>query len=484
MDLEDLQNSEACALRQRLLEELEEERREFGEDGAHLFQAPRLARFLQGNNGSIEEAAAHFRRMLQWYKEADMCKRRQSVVDKEWNVEVVEGANELFEIMCIDVSKRMQDGTMLWLQRDGLAQIERIMKLGDEELAKRLSLICELREIHLDRRSEELGRLSKIVQIRDLTGLNISVILRNRAAMKRLADVFKVVSTAYPETMTKMIIVNPPAGFNMLWMAVQPMLNNRIKQKFVFIPDGPFEFPQQLAQIGGLGALHALADLSRRPGEVELVPGRSHFHYQELSKGTCARWAFQAPGSLQFAVIFFECAERGPKVHEVFPTQAVTGAVSGHCGPLGLEGMLWFTWYNDSWASTLQVLDLKVSLHEEPDEVVRHPSSSSVLLRKHSASLTGSAFCCIPWLVGDVDVSEDDEVVRHHHARSPSPIRVRRRKVVDDEPEIGDSDSWEGGLGSDAFAKLVLQLAALVLLLATAQTARSYLGRAGLWLFG
>ena len=38
----------------------------------------------------------------------------------------------------------------------------------------------------------------------------------------------------------------------------------------------------------------------------------------------------------------------------------------------------------------------------------------------------------------------------------------------------GDSDSWEGGLGSDAFAKLVLQLAALVLLLATAQTARSW----------
>ena len=27
-----------------------------------------------------------------------------------------------------------------------------------------------------------------------------------------LADVFKIISTAYPETLSKMIIVNPPAG--------------------------------------------------------------------------------------------------------------------------------------------------------------------------------------------------------------------------------------------------------------------------------
>lgn len=98
-----------------------------------------------------------------------------------------------------------------------------------------MSLICELRELHLDQRSERKGRLEKFLQIRDLTGLNISAVVRNRAVMKRLADVFKIISTAYPETLSKMIIVNPPAGFNMLWMAIQPMLNQRIKQ-----PPGAF----------------------------------------------------------------------------------------------------------------------------------------------------------------------------------------------------------------------------------------------------
>jgi len=84
--------------------------------------------------------------------------------------------------------------------------------------------------------------------------------LRTRFFFWGLADVFKIISTAYPETLSKMIIVNPPAGdladlgrggwklrklraagswgltwmcwgFNMLWMAVQPMLNQRIKQR-------------------------------------------------------------------------------------------------------------------------------------------------------------------------------------------------------------------------------------------------------------
>ncbi|CAK9095989.1 SEC14-like protein 5 [Durusdinium trenchii] len=151
--------------------------------------------------------------------------------------------------------------------------------------------------------------------------------------MKRLADVFKIISTAFPETLTRMIIVNPPAGFNMLWMAVQPMLNQRIKQKFVFIPDGVFEFPQKLAAMVGTAPLQALADL-------------------------------------------------GPVVHEVFPVQPVSGAVSGHCGPLGLSGLLWFTWYNDSWTSTMQVKDLKISVNSSgEDELLRNPSSSSVLLQ-------------------------------------------------------------------------------------------------------
>ena len=43
--------------------------------------------------------------------------------------------------------------------------------------------------------------------MRDLTGLNISAVVRNRQVMKRLADVFKIISTAYPETLSKLAFI-------------------------------------------------------------------------------------------------------------------------------------------------------------------------------------------------------------------------------------------------------------------------------------
>lgn len=490
--LDDLQNPQACSCRQRLLAELQAERQELQEDGLHLFETARLTRFLQGNNGSAEEAANHFRRMLEWYRKADMNKKRLVLEGQAWNVDCVEGGRKLFEMMCIDATRQSPDGTMLWIQRDGLVQIDEIMAVTDEDLVHRMSLICELREMHLDRCSEESQRLVKFVQVRDLTGLNISAVVRNRAVMKRLADVFKIISTAYPETLSKMIIVNPPAGFNMLWMAVQPMLNQRIKQKFVFIPDGPFEFPQKLAAMTGTSALQALADLGERDASMDWPPGRSSFQYRVLSPGCKAQWSFevQPPGCyLQLQVIFFEEVEDGrpsPVTHEVFPMQGVTGAVSGHCGPLGVSGLLWFTWSNDSWTSTMKIADLKITVDSSgEDELVRNPSSSSVLMQKRQrgAASVGagsllSLSCCLPWFwetETEEDFGESSQVLRHHRLRhhfdSPRVVREEKPTPAEEPPE---ECGWEGGLGSQAFAQLMMRLAALVLVIAMAQTCRKY----------
>ena len=51
------------------------------------------------------------------------------------------------------------------MQRDGLVEIEEIMSLSDHDLVHRMSLICELRELHLDARSEASGRLEKFLQV-------------------------------------------------------------------------------------------------------------------------------------------------------------------------------------------------------------------------------------------------------------------------------------------------------------------------------
>ena len=150
--LDSLHDPETCLLRERLLQELSREHQELTQSGLlHLLQASRLTRFLQGNMGSVEEAAAHFRRMLDWYKEAwweafvavgrssrwlfrsfwkafeviewpsegskraheaEMESKRLLIEGKEWSVDSVEGGRELFRMMCIDASKTTQDGTM------------------------------------------------------------------------------------------------------------------------------------------------------------------------------------------------------------------------------------------------------------------------------------------------------------------------------------------------------------------------------------
>ena len=154
------------------------------------------------------------------------------------------------------------------------------------------------------------------------------------------------------------------------------------KRKFVFIPDGPFEFPQKLALLTGCSALEALSDLNREGVKGDWPPGRCSFEHRRLTKGCKASWSFEVqPESCQMQlqaarnardglktgengrkrlkrpvseglpgqVIFFEEVEGCPPVcHEVFPAQAVSGQVSGHCGPLGVKGLLWFTWQNDS----------------------------------------------------------------------------------------------------------------------------------------
>ena len=69
--LDDLHAPETCELRERLLEELDAERQELLTTSGQLLAHARLTRFLQGNMGNVEEAAQHFRRMLDWYREAE-----------------------------------------------------------------------------------------------------------------------------------------------------------------------------------------------------------------------------------------------------------------------------------------------------------------------------------------------------------------------------------------------------------------------------
>ncbi|CAE8611106.1 unnamed protein product [Polarella glacialis] len=144
-----LGHPEAVAARQQLLAELAEERAQSGVAGAYLFGAPRLARFLQGNNCSVDEAAAHFRRMLQWRTLEGMEQRRLVVDGKPWSPDSVPGLRELFGFMFVrnewvNASSWAPDGHLIWIQRDGRAQLDKIMEVRDGMLMGRMAKILKL----------------------------------------------------------------------------------------------------------------------------------------------------------------------------------------------------------------------------------------------------------------------------------------------------------------------------------------------------
>ncbi|CAE7940451.1 unnamed protein product [Symbiodinium sp. KB8] len=492
MSNEDLDGQELLAARTQLLEELQVERRELGRKGEHLFNPARLSRYIQGNNGSVEEATAHFRKMLCWYKEANMLQKRTLIENKPWCVDSVTGARELFDMMCIDASKFTKDGNMLWVQRDGFAQIEKIMSLTDEDLVGRMSLLCELREHHLDQLSIKKGKLMKSFQVRDLTGLNIGAVLRSRFVMKRLADVFKIVSTAYPETLHQMVIVNPPAGFNLFWTAVQPMLNDRIRKKFRFIPSGPMDFPLELVKMAGVGVLESLANLAdvvqnRHENNLTLAPGFAHYKCQRLPAGSMASWSFSVTkSSLHFRAIVIETSDEdsqhgaaGLAMRDVFEAQPVSGVVSGQSDVLEVDSLLWLAWCNaDSWTQSVPLSNLQLMVFQKtspPDDFDRNPSVSSIRSRRESRSPTSLASCFMPWCGVD-DVPSDDESLESNPNLTRQPQYSSRPPQTQSAEKCSESRHCDGlwGDGFDGFTSLFLRITVLLLLIAMARSASTF----------
>lgn len=492
MSNEDLDGQELLAARTQLLEELQVERRELGRKGEHLFNPARLSRYIQGNNGSVEEATAHFRKMLCWYKEANMLQKRTLIENKPWCVDSVTGARELFDMMCIDASKFTKDGNMLWVQRDGFAQIEKIMSLTDEDLVGRMSLLCELREHHLDQLSIKKGKLMKSFQVRDLTGLNIGAVLRSRFVMKRLADVFKIVSTAYPETLHQMVIVNPPAGFNLFWTAVQPMLNDRIRKKFRFIPSGPMDFPLELVKMAGVGVLESLANLAdvvqnRHENNLTLAPGFAHYKCQRLPAGSMASWSFSVTkSSLHFRAIVIETSDEdsqhgaaGLAMRDVFEAQPVSGVVSGQSDVLEVDSLLWLAWCNaDSWTQSVPLSNLQLMVFQKtspPDDFDRNPSVSSIRSRRESRNPTSLASCFMPWCGVD-DVPSDDESLESNPNLTRQPQYSSRPPQTQSAEKCSESRHCDGlwGDGFDGFTSLFLRITVLLLLIAMARSASTF----------
>lgn len=393
-----MDDAHKVALRKELLKALASERAAILDQAvaAHLFNDARLDRFLEGNNESVEEAATHFRKMLEWRRQEGLEQRRSQIADRPWSPDSVPGLRHLFQLMCVDASGYTAEGQMIWVQCDGRGRLDELLAIPQEQLLNTMVLQCELREDHLDRRSLENRSLCKVIQVRDLAGLSISKIMRDTSTMRRLGEVLKVVNLAYPETLQKLIVINAPAGFNLFWAAVQPMLNARIRSKFYF---AGANFAEELHAIGGTGVLEGLARARQHRwkdprGSLKVMAGETEYACSRALPGEEIRWKLAVGpegDALTFTQQFFEDGGKATASQ----TQSVSGLCSGsHHATSG--GVLWLTWTNSSWGSERQLQNLEVTrYHRSAMSCNPGPRPDSKLRRRQTSR---SCAGCFDWL--------------------------------------------------------------------------------------
>lgn len=319
---------------------------------SYLFEWPRLHRFILGNDHCIPDAAAQFRKMLKWRVEVGMEMRRPLILGKPWHPDSVPGLARLFRTTCADAGTHLADGSLLWLQCDGRANLEEIRTVSEVELFDTMHLMCELREEHLDKLSVKHGRLMRTVQVRDLWGLSIPNLIKDRALMAKLKKVMSVVPMAFPETLSTIVILNVPVGFNLLWSIISPMFHPRMRRKLHILRS---DFLEELAQLLGTRGLEAIVHHWRRDkgiDEVEVKSGCREYMCLRIQRGEVGEWSFnvgpKGGSGLHFGVSFI--GDEDSIVRVVKAPVSKAGAVLGHYR-VEASGLLWLSWSNPGgWA--------------------------------------------------------------------------------------------------------------------------------------
>lgn len=340
---------EEALLLSALTSELADDQAAAGEEGAHLFKASRLLRFLQGSEGSTEAAAAQFRAMLTFREANDVASLRSQVVGKPWAPESAPCVQKLCQVAAVSMWTFTQDGDILSVHCDGRASLDKINEMTDEEIFTMDNTMMELRQEHLDKISEESGKLAKVVQVRDLSALGLVMIISNALMISRIQQIMKNSLSCYPETLRRVLLLDAPTGFATLWALLSPLLNERVQSKIRFLSIADI---CEIVDLAGASCIEELAGLRGPRGiedSLEIAAGGTAYGWTRVEEGSRLEWRFVVKDmDISFHLWFFSFeAHVTPK--EVQSAERLCGAVTGdfeaECG-----GLLWATWSNQySW---------------------------------------------------------------------------------------------------------------------------------------
>jgi len=363
-----------------LAAELSAERKVLPPEDLHLFETPRLLRVLEANSWSRQMAAAQFRKMLAQRRRAGLEANGFGLGSAPWSLDSLPGMRDFLKELRVEADCFTLDGHMIWAQSMKRVDLTKIREMPEAEMLNTLELVMELRGSCLDRMSVQKGRLLKVIDVLDMTGLSVVSLMRDGRILARLGKLINFSTVAHPETRLKTFVLNPPSSFSALMTWASPLLNARMKGK-IKVCHGD-NIAAVLAEYAGPQALDALArarmDVCPGATVLRLDVGEICHASAWVKPGDLATWSFQVfPESMHvgFSVQFFGLES---SMRTVSRRTQVSGSVSGSMRARE-AGLIWFTWSNKhSWATKKRVGNLRLPTSADREETLSLCSAQRV----------------------------------------------------------------------------------------------------------
>lgn len=223
-------------LRELLAPELEA----MGDAGLDFQSDERMYRVYRTAGFSLEASVKYFRGMVAWRKKVGADEMRGLVL-KEWR-------EDFWAMSCVpkrDVFRKWymfhpnhaetSEGELVCTESTGFIKVRNFVKeVNREDILLFWCCIMEWTSVKLTQLSKKHNTIARMIQIKDLTGLNLLQV-SCKAAMGHFKMVNKMLHNMYPDTLNRLLLINTPKIFTAVWRMFKPILPEKTQKKITMV---------------------------------------------------------------------------------------------------------------------------------------------------------------------------------------------------------------------------------------------------------
>ncbi|RDD38308.1 Sec14 cytosolic factor [Trichoplax sp. H2] len=296
-----------------------------------------LLRFLRARSFKVEAAKKQYINQCKWRKENDV----DNILNQPPPLD-----KEMMAIISLGYHKHDRDGRPVYVELTGKIDANKLMELPLSEIMKRHIWHNEKQLRRAEELSKQFGKnIETTTQIHDMTGLNFS----HRKCLSIFKHVSKIDQDVYPERVGRVIFVNVPWLFPLLWKIASPLLDPNTREKFVVLGGNEihklldYVEPENLPEIfGGVckcpgGCMHIVpGHLDSKSADshgliqTNIKAGKSLLQEIHCTKGETVYWHYIAASTdIKFRVLWQP--EKASQPESIIPLEHVTlESAEGH----------------------------------------------------------------------------------------------------------------------------------------------------------